>query len=360
MIQIPIESANRVFLLFLLFFTHSSIGQSQVIDEISSTNFLDLEEGQKGILDETSEIYFSKLEKREIFVITGTNVDSLSLSDARDFTRNLFSSSVTDFSKEEVDALTFVTSAIKKKFSQNGHTVIANHPWSFIKITNGLCGNFAHTRAEHIVLSDKHTNKIVTTWKSCTTANDTLQFIRKVGGLLIHEQFHCLQRHYPEKFDSLYINEWGFLKGKVIGCNWLTKNQLTNPDAPNAEWVIQFENQMYWARTIINDTVKQPKMGKDFVDIAFRIVENNNKYKVKNDHNGMPEYIKLIELEKYFDSYPVSMGLDHPNEISAYMISDYFESLLLGEVPFKNVTDKQLIYSQSFLLWLNESFKFDR
>ena len=56
--------------------------------------------------------------------------------------------------------------------------------------------------------------------------------------LLLHEQMHVLQRAEPELFDSLYKDQWGFIRAKSIKiCPWIVQHQLLNPDAIDCPWV---------------------------------------------------------------------------------------------------------------------------
>ena len=319
--------------------------------------FLGLEKGSIAILDESYEPYFSKLQFREIYALTGTPPPTKDIEEARNYARNKFSSAVTTFTEKEKSAILYAVSAIKRIFSENKLELIANHPWKFLKIENWLCGGFAHTRGEYIILSQRHLDHLISNWSDVNmTQADSILVAKKLGSLLIHEQFHCLQRYFPQKFDSLYINSWQFEKAEVEADSTIWVNQLINPDAPKAEWVFKINSDYYWARTIIDEKPEKPVMGRDFRDIAFSLVYKNGTFKIAKDSLKNNIAQNLADLSPYIDSFPVSMGLDHPNEISAYMISEYYISRLENKKPFNHVSIKSNIFTQDFFTWLDHSF----
>ena len=62
---------------------------------------------------------------------------------------------------------------------------------------------------------------------------------------------------------------------------YITVNQVSNPDAPIAEWLIsnpKDTNSFYWVRTLLKETNGIPVMGKDFTDRVFTVKNNNGKF----------------------------------------------------------------------------------
>ena len=49
---------------------------------------------------------------------------------------------------------------------------------------------------------------------------------------------HFLQRTFKSKFEKLYSKNWDFIKHDVNEEDEITINQVSNPDAPLAEWLI--------------------------------------------------------------------------------------------------------------------------
>jgi hypothetical protein len=324
--------------------------------ENASIHFLTIEQGATAILDETYEPYFSILQSRETHALTGEKPPNTSIEDVRTFARKTFSSAVTSFSDKEKNAIQYVTSVIKEKLLEQELDIIANHTWNFIKIEDWLCGGFAHTRGDYIILSQRHLDHLTSNWSNNMTSKDSILVIEKLSGLLVHEQFHSIQRKYPEKFESLYSNSWHFEKVNVALDSFTIINQLTNPDAPKPEWMFPIQGNHYWIRTLINPDIEKPEMGKDFMDVVFTLEKNKNKFTIKYDSLNHPIKTNLSSLDSYTKLFPTSQGLDHPNEITAYMFSDYFISVLQQEKPFENVSSRAKDYSEKYVSWLKESF----
>jgi len=318
--------------------------------------FLDAEKGSIAILDESYEPYFSKLQLREIYALTGSLPPSENIEDARNYARYKFSSAVTSFTEKEKSAISYVIKVIKRIFLENRLELIAGQPWRFIKIENWLCGGFAHTRGKYVILSQRHLDHLISNWSDNMTQSDSLLVAKKLGSLLIHEQFHILQRYYSWKFDSLYINSWQFEKAEVEVDTTILLNQITNPDAPKPEWIFKYKNDYYWARTLIDETPVTPVMGRDFKDVVFSLIYEDGIFRIAKDSLNNNRVQNLSDFSPYIDSFPVSMGLDHPNEISAYMISEYYISLLEKKVPFRHISQKSANFAKAFLLWLDRSF----
>ncbi|MCK5855894.1 MAG: hypothetical protein KAG64_00295 [Bacteroidales bacterium] len=352
--------------LFLLIFSNSFEGFAQGLAFQSNSylesyspaviEFLDIEKGSIAILDESYEPYFSKLQFREVYALIGTPPPSGNIDEVRNYARDKFSSAVATFTEKEKSAISYVISVVKRTFSENKLELIASHPWKFIKIENWLCGGFAHTRGEYIILSQRHLDHLISNWSDNMTQTDSFLVAKKLGSLLIHEQFHSLQRYHPPKFDSLYINSWQFKKAEIEVDSTILLNQLTNPDAPKPEWIFKIKNDYYWARTLIDEKPLKPVMGRDFKDVAFSLISENGTFKIAKDSLNKNIVHKLSDFSEYINSFPVAMGLDHPNEISAYMISEYYISLLAKEIPFKDASQESNIFAEEFVLWLNRSF----
>lgn len=326
------------------------------ISNIQSVEFLNITEAAISILDETYEPYFSQLQIREIHALTGSLPPISNLGEARDFARDKFASAVTSFTDNEKEAIQFTISVINKTLRANSLEIIANHSWKFIKIEDWLCGGFAHTRGDFIILSQRHLQHLSQSWSQTMTHSDSVEVIKKLGSLLVHEQFHCLQRKYPEKFEELYTKSWGFEKACILADSSIAINQLMNPDAPKAEWVTNYDGSYLWIRTLINSNIVKPKMGKDFIDVVFTLEKNEATYSVVKDSLSNPKVKSLSDYPKYVNSFPVTQGLDHPNEISAYMFSSYFVSIFEENIPFKNAHQKSISFTQEYLIWLQENF----
>ena len=324
----------------------------------SRISFLEKSQASVAILDETFEPYFSKLQRKEISTFVQEkapkNIDS-----ARAFARMKFSSAVMDFSSQEKEILTFVVKKTNRWLFENDINLMANQPWRFIKIQNWLCGGFAHTRGTYIILSQAYLDRLSIDWSDNMTEESELKLVTSLGGLLVHEQMHSLQRTFKSKFKKLYSENWNFINQQIKDEQEIIKDQVSNPDAPIAEWLIpdpEIRDKFYWIRTLITKNVEIPEMGKDFVDVAFDIFKDKENYsliKLNNTISSRP----LSELDFYTNSFPVKRGLDHPNEISAYMFSDFFKAGYNSKSPFLEKQTNSSDNYDLFLSWIKTDMK---
>ena len=323
-------SLINVLVLFLIVASCTQINKSSDSLKVSAVNFMSIAEGRIAILDETYEPYFSQLQAREVHTFTGFKPPSDDINEVRSFAREKFSEAVMAFSDDEKECILYVINEIQLIFKSHKINLVANHPWKFIKIENWLCGGFAHTRGNSIILSQKHLEKLMTNWSPKMTSLDKEKLVAGFGALLVHEQFHSLQRSYKSKFDALYSDFWDFKQVKVEPNQAIAIHQVSNPDAPNPEWAFVQNENYYWIRTLIKKNIENPIMGKDFIDCVYPLKKENEKFFVRENSLGVPISLRLSQFEGYVNRFPVSNGLDHPNEISAYMFSQYFVSLLFG------------------------------
>lgn len=323
-------------------------------------DFLNTERAAKAILDESYEPYFSQLQIREIEAFTNSEVPTTNLDKAREYAKEKFALAVTDFSESEKKCISFVVDKINAILLENDIGLMAYQPWRFIKVEDWLCGGFAHTRGTYIILSQRHIDNLSKTWNDNMTAEEERTLLEKMGALLVHEQMHSLQRTFKSKFEILYTEYWNFTKAHVLNDSLIRIDQVSNPDAPIAEWLIanpKDANSFYWVRTLLKETEGIPVMGKDFTDRVFVVKKINGKFSTINSEDGYLVYTNLDGIDFYTNAYPTSRGIDHPNEISAYMFSDYFKSLISNTTPFKEANGEILKNSDLFIQWLIKEMK---
>ena len=324
----------------------------------SRINFLDKEQASIAILDESFEPYFSKLQRKEISTFVQEKAPK-DIDSARAFARMKFSSAVMEFSSREKDILSFVVKKTNSWLLENEINLMANQPWRFIKIQNWLCGGFAHTRGTYIILSQSYLDRLSADWSDNMSDKSELKLVTSLGGLLVHEQMHSLQRTFKSRFDKLYSENWNFINQQIKDDQDIIKDQVSNPDAPIAEWLIpdpKIQDKFYWIRTLITKNVEVPKMGKDFVDVAFEVIKKNEKYFIAKSNNSIKSK-PLSELDFYTNSFPVKRGLDHPNEISAYMFSDYFRKSYNLKSQFVEKATLPDNNYELFLNWIKKEMK---
>jgi len=349
---------NTIALLTIFSFLNAC--SSSIPTQEAALTFLSKATGQIAILDETYEPYFSQLQIREIEAFTQRSCPSKQLDSARTHARKIFASAVVDFNQNEKDCIRFVTTKIDSILEEQGLHLITAQPWKFIKIESWLCGGFAHTRGEYIIISQKHIDHLSKDWKPKMNQEETVNLLKRFGSLLVHEKLHTLQRRYKSIFDTFYKNQWNFVQAKVLNESSISKNQVSNPDAPIAEWLIQDaedKNLYFWVRTLLKATDGVPVMGKDFMDLAFLVRKEAAGFTVQKNKDKSPSFIPIDQLDFYKNAFPVSRGIDHPNEISAYMFSAYFIALLEKQPPFRDAPESSIKHIAAFLAWLPTAFK---
>lgn len=327
-------------------------------------DFLSKEEGQKAILDETFEPYFSQLQKREVATFTAQPVPFDDPEKVREFAREKFAAAVLPFTPKEKEAMNFVVNEVTKVLLENNLSLIANHPWRFIKVQPWLCGGFAHTRGNYIILSDKRIKDLADNFNVNMNEEQRKKLVSKIGGLIVHEQIHCIERTHPSVFESLFAQYWNFKKAEVEPEQSIILNQVSNPDAPQANWLIKDSlnaNTYYWIRTLIKEGKEVPEMGKDFTGVVFKVQNKDGKYRVEKDRSGKPVSFLLDDFHSYSNSFPASAadGLDHPNEITAYLMADVFRSLLDNKQPLENSTFSAKSNAAKFITWYRTELKND-
>ena len=344
-----------VFMCFAVLLTACDQIAAEVDAEIE---FLSKEEGQVAILDETYEPYFSQLQKREISAFVQEEVPYMDIDSARMFAREKFSSAVSDFTASEKACITFAIAEVTQKFRDEGNSLFVHHPWKLIKIEDWLCGGFAHTRGDYIILSQKHIDHLSSDWSENMTPKNEEDLVVKLGGLLVHEQMHSLQRNYKADFASFYEEKWKYVDAVVKPNMDIVLNQVSNPDAPVANWLIPGEDESYyWIRTLLKPTEGIPKMGADFTNVVYVVKQNeNNSYTLAENKNGDLETVEMSDLESFTSSFPkVAMrGIDHPNEISAYMMSSYFQAIYSGDEAFSDEEESAKARIELFKNWVQD------
>lgn len=328
----------------------------------SRVDFLSKEEAQKAILDETFEPYFSQLQKREVATFTKQSVPFDDIDKIREFAREKFAAAVIPFTQKEKDAMTLVVEEVNQILIANNLQLIANHPWRFIKVESWLCGGFAHTRGNFIILSDNRIKALAENYSSNMSTEQKRNLVLQIGALIVHEQMHCLERTHPSVFEDLYSRYWNFKKGEVEPLTSIAVNQVSNPDAPVANWLIRDSgspNNYFWIRTLIKEGKEIPEMGSDFIGMVYRVQYTDGKYRVELDKSGKPVGFPLSGFKKFSSSFPLCAegGLDHPNEIAAYMMAEVFRSLLNNRSPFENSPSEAKTNAMRFVEWYKQELK---
>jgi hypothetical protein len=68
-------------------------------------------------------------------------------------------------------------------------------------------------------------------------------------------------------------------------------------------------------------------MGRDFQPVAVRLTPAGDRFQVAVDADDRPLTVPISSLSEYVARLPVENGLDHPNEVAAYL----FQHVLMTE-----------------------------
>ncbi len=123
---------------------------------------------------------------------------------------------------------------------------------------------------------------------------------------MIHELWHLHQRIFQKEWENFYENMWGWKKYSGMVPDMLQKNVRYNPDTiMSGLWCYNEE----WVPLPIFENITQPDIRQS--TIWF--------YHVKSGHRTreVPD-----ELREMFGESVRGVVLEHPNEASAYMLSD--------------------------------------
>ena len=92
-------------------------------------------------------------------------------------------------------------------------------------------------------------------------------------------------------------------------------------------------------------------MGKHFEDLAFEVEKKEGEFYVSKT-NSVLKSKPLSEIDFYKKSFPVKRGLDHPNEISAYMFSEFFKAEFNSKQPFEKAIGIANKNAEQFMEWI--------
>jgi hypothetical protein len=152
---------------------------------------------------------------------------------------------------------------------------------------------------------------------------------------------HVFERLFPSRFVPLFEDTFGYQKAEVESHPWLDERQMSNPDALNLNWIVSTPQQpgdapsLFGLRTLLRDGVEVPQMGQDFLPVAVLLTPAGNRFRVAVDANSEPRTLPINSLAEYVERFPIENGLDHPNEIAAYLFQHVLmkEYLTAGQEP---------------------------
>lgn len=264
----------------------------------------------------SSPTYLSQLNNNDIIAreLNNTNL------------KDVYCDNVLSISMSERRALVWIITLLQLRL---GNISMLND-WSFIKINKKIENGLPHTRSNVIILPNiifkqllkYHNNKLEN--KALVT----------IGGLLIHEKTHVLQKQHPKLFYDLYVNYWNFIKAnRIIGDKLFRKQIRTNPDGLDVSWIFHQNHQYIWIVSLFNGNHNLHQV--EYVGIYVNPINLEEKiFKIINPTKKI-DLMKIPEFSNFFVG--INSNYYHPNELSAEIFTQYYlNSMKLDSINMKS------------------------
>ncbi len=262
--------------------------------------FLDRQAAADAIVDDTAQPYFELLEPEEMKFKTGQRLEG-DVQQQRDALREIYRRGVGEFTRDQKRRLRKTVAQLEPVLAKH-YPLVAEIPWSFLKAGGPIERSLPHTRGPHIVLSGRAT-------KSGS----------RLARLLLHEQLHVVQRRYPERFESLYTDVWGFAPmDPPAGDAWLRRHEMHNPDGTDY-WIFPLdgegEQRWIWPTLILDPETRDVRV------VAFEVDRDRSRFRIRNSENGEPLFTDVRDVEPFSELFPFERDPYHPNEVAAEAFS---------------------------------------
>ena len=139
-------------------------------------------------------------------------------------------------------------------------------------------------------------------------------FSKNLLKTLLHEQFHILQRKYPDLFKNFYTN-WNFFSSSgLILPDKIKKLLITNPDAPKANLMFKYNDSRFILPVLtVNDEDK-----KTHKPVFLPVSYTEGQFRVDESLVNTTQFKQIVKTyRKRF--YNIKQNY-HPNEIFANLI----------------------------------------
>jgi hypothetical protein len=282
------------------------------------------EEAKAAIVDDGKAPYFDRLTPVEIAVKTAG-----SKGDAAE-ARRRYQASVKAFAPEELAAFAALVEWMQPKLATT-YPLLDRTPFSLLKVSAKIEGGLPHTRDRHILFADDLLKQAAALHQT-----NPLGFRKAMGPLLLHEQMHVIERLFPERFEKLFTEVWGFRHlEKALEHSWLAERQLLNPDGPDIRWIYPVKDgagkRWIWPLVILREPKASMKMPQDFLLVGVALEEADGAFKVAEDpKTHVPKLENLGDMEDLLRRFPNPGELYHPNEIAADWIAEVIWEDLTG------------------------------
>ena len=246
-----------------------------------------------------------------------------------------------DFTDLDKKLLGWVIDAMKSKLPKN-LLYIFEHI-KFAKFRNNVENGFPHTNYDVIFITDSFISELLGYYNN----NNINGAIKNIGGIIVHECVHVLQRKEPEAFNQLYSNYWKFVKVRKIHNNEsISKKIRYNPDGHDTNWVFSFRGKHIYILSVYDKDATN--IGQVNI-IGIYVEKAGDSYVIPSG----AKHHKLIDIKEFTEYFEHLYGNHyHPNEISAELLSIYY--LKAMKISHKNYTN---IGYRNMLVWLNKFLK---
>ena len=278
-------------------------------------------------IKEAKSIFNDKLKASQINLYTESEIvarfpeqninKNLDIKNLREKVREIYSKNVKKFTKKEVkqikQSVKKLHYIIQKYNKKNNITIPLLKKWKFIKMSKKIDWGFPYTLHNYIILPET----IVADIKDSPFSKNILK-------TLLHEQFHILQRKYPDLFKNFYTN-WNFFSSSgLILPDKIKKLLITNPDAPKANLMFKYNDSRFILPVLtVNDEDK-----KTHKPVFLPVSYTEGQFRVDESLVNTTQFKQIVRTyRKRF--YNIKQNY-HPNEIFANLIPNMiFENLKL-------------------------------
>ena len=166
------------------------------------------------------------------------------------------------------------------------------------------------------------------------------------GNVLVTWDEAQLAANYSDDINEQNIIKEVFFKSATW--NQLDKGDITNDEAKKIFEENLPDNLKEKVEIIMNTWYKKLPINDEMCNLIRRLKQNNYKiYALSNTHISMYEYVKSIDVGKYFDGFLISAieRMMKPNEEIYYRLYERFK-LLPEECFFIDDNEKNIIAGQ--------------
>ena len=310
----------------LLFLLLVATGAAASADEGPDITFLAGDAAREAIVDESMEPYFSLLQPMEMQAKTGSALPGETLEEQRAACRKRYQAAVGAFSEPEQEAIRWYVGKYHEMLHET-YPRFTKTPWRLVKLNPPVEGGLPHTRGTVIVLPPGIVRMLV-----IAKTRGPVGALPGIGGVLLHEQLHVVQRLHRERMEHFYREIWKYVHAERIERGaWLVRHQVINPDGVDARWVFELEDEGE-KRWVLPDVMLTEGEGPkqfpgDLQMVVLELEKTEQGFVVKTDRKGVPVYESLRGCEHWQATFPGTSTSYHPNETMA----DLFVKLVVSD-----------------------------